>query len=160
EEIECLVKSAKLVDIGYQAHVDLARPGVTERELYAGIVHAMDAAGAEPPTFLLLSSGPMPGVEQQTGDPIPSNRILQPGDVISTETSPKWLGYQAQGLQCLVLGQPSPEMTELAKYAAEVFHLTADQLRPGNVWQEAEHAGAQVIERARSSSLGNLADGL
>src|SRR5258707_1356782 len=86
-----------LSGVGYQAHLDLARPGVSERELYTGIVHAMDAAGAEPPTFLLLSSGPMPGPDQQTGDPIPSNRILQPGDVISTETSPKWAGYQAQG---------------------------------------------------------------
>jgi Xaa-Pro aminopeptidase len=160
EEIDCLAKSAKLVDAGYHAHLDLARPGATERELYAGIVHAMDLAGAEPPTFLLLSSGAMPGGEHQTGDPIPSNRILQPGDVISSETSPKWAGYQAQGLQCIVLGKPRPEMVELAKYAAEIFHLTADQLRPGNVWQEAEHAGAEIIERVRKGPLGDLANGL
>jgi len=123
-------------------------------------VHAMDVAGAEPPTFLLLSSGPMPGGEPQTGDAIPSNRVLQRGDVISSETSPKWAGYQAQGLQCVVLGKPTPEMHELARYAAEIFHLTADKLRPGNVWQEAEHAGAAVVERARSSGLGDLADSL
>lgn len=53
-EIDCLARSADLVDIGFEAHLALARPGLTERELHAGIVHAMDRAGAEPPTILLL----------------------------------------------------------------------------------------------------------
>jgi len=158
EEIACLEKSARLADIGYQAHVKLARPGVTEREVYAGVIHAMDAAGAEPPTFLLLSSGPMPR-EQLTGDAIPSNRVLQQGDVICSETSPKWAGYQAQGLQCIVLGRPTPQMQELAKYAAEIYHKCADQLRPGNTREQVVHAADDVIERARTG-LGSLADGL
>jgi Xaa-Pro dipeptidase len=158
EEIACLEQSARLVDIGYRAHVQLARPGVTEREVYAGVIHAMDAAGAEPPTFLLLSSGPMPR-EQLTGDAIPSSRVLQQGDVICSETSPKWAGYQAQGLQCLVLGRPTPQMQELARYAAEIYHKCADQLRPGNTLERVIHAADDVIERARTR-LGNLADGL
>lgn len=158
EEIACLEQSAHLVDIGYGAHLDLARPGVTEREVYAGVVRAMDAAGAEPPTFLLLESGPMPG-RQQGGDFVPSNRVLQVGDVICSETSPKWAGYQAQGLQCFVLGSPTPEMRELAKYGAEVYLTCAEQLRPGNTLQQAIHAADHVVERARRT-LGDLADGL
>jgi Xaa-Pro aminopeptidase len=158
EEVECLARSARLVDIGFRAHVELARPGVTEREVYVGVVRAMDAAGAEPPTFLLLGSGPMPG-PQLTGDFVPSNRVLQRGDVICSETSPKWAGYQSQGLQCFVLGQPTPEMPELAKYAAEVYRTCADQLRPGNTLEQVIHAADDVIEHARGS-LGDLADAL
>lgn len=158
EEIACLERSAKLVDIGFEAHVELARPGITERELYAGVVHAMDVAGAEPPTFFLLSSGPMPK-EQLTGDAIPSNRVLQKRDVVCSETSPKWAGYQAQGLQCISLGKPTAEMQELAKYAAEIFHRCADQLRPGNALEKVISAADPVIERARAK-LGDLADSL
>lgn len=156
EEVACLERSAKIVDIGYRAHLELARPGVTEREVYAGVVRAMDLAGAEPPTFLLLSSGPMPGV-QQGGDAIPSNRVLQPGDVICSETSPKWAGYQAQGLQCIVLGKPTPEMRALAGYATEVYATCAEQLRPGNTIDEVIHAADPIVERARAT-LGSLAD--
>jgi Xaa-Pro aminopeptidase len=158
EEIACLEQSARLVDIGYRAHLELARPGVTEREVYAGVVRAMDAAGAEPPSFLLLSSGPMPG-RQQGGDTIPSNRVLEPGDVICSETSPKWAGYQAQGLQCVVLGRPTAELRELAKYGAEVYRTCADQLRPGNMLDQVIHAADHLIERARGA-VGDLADGL
>ena len=158
EEIACLEQSAQLVDIGYRAHVEVARAGVSEREVYAAVVHAMDLAGAEPPTFLLLSSGPMPG-PMQGGDPIPSNRLLEPGDVICSETSPKWAGYQAQGLQCVVIGEPTNEMRELAKYGAEVYLTCAEQLRPGNTLDQVIHAADHVIERARSA-VGDLADGL
>ena len=151
EEIVCLERSAELVDIGYRAHLELIREGVTEREVYAGVVRAMDAAGAEPPTFLLLESGPMPG-PQQGGDFIPSNRVLRKGDAVYSETSPKWAGYQAQGLQCFVVGKPTPEMTELAKYAAEVYRVSEDALRPGTTLERAAHAADPIIERARTTS--------
>ena len=158
DEIACLAQSAVVSDIAYVKHIESARPGMTERECYATFVHAADAAGAEPPTFLLLNSGPVPR-EALMVDPLPSNRILQPGDVICSEISPKWAGYQAQGLQCVSLGKATAEMQELAKYAAEIFHKVADQLRPGNYWPDVRHAGDDVIERARAK-LGDLADGL
>lgn len=158
EEIACLERSAELSDIAYRKHVESVRVGMTERECYSEFVHAADAAGAEPPTFLLLNSGPMPR-EALMVDPLPSNRVLRQGDLIVSEISPKWAGYQAQGLQCISLGKPNAKMQELAKYAAEIFHKVADQLRPGNYWPDVRHAGDEVIERARAK-LGDLADGL
>ena len=158
EEIACLEQSARVVDIGYRAHLEIARPGVSEREVYTGVVQAMDRAGAEPPSFLLLSSGPMPG-PLQGGDPIPSNRILEPGDVICSETSPKWLGYQAQGLQAIAIGEPTRELRELARFGAEVYLTCAEQLRPSHTLEQVIHAADHVIERARAV-VGDLADGL
>jgi len=156
EEIACLAKSAEIVDIAYRAHRELIREGTSEREVYAGVVRAMDAAGAEPPTFLLLESGPMPG-PQQGGDFIPSNRILRRGDAVFSETSPKWAGYQAQGLQCFVVGRPTQEMREMAKYAAEAYRVCQDRLRPGSTLDDAVRATDAIVERARTK-LGGLAD--
>ena len=158
EEIYCLEQSAKVVDVGFEAHRTVYRPGMTEQEYYSGIVHAMDAAGAEPPTFLLLESGPLFG-DWLTQDPIPSNRVLQKGDYIVSETSPKWAGYQSQGLQCVVLGKPTPEMLELVKYGTEVWDKCTDLIRPGNTVEEVGHAADDVIEKARAK-LGSLAETL
>jgi len=157
-EIDCLAESARLVDIGFEAHLTAWRPGITEREYYAAVVHAMDAAGAEPPTFLLLESGKLfgPWLSQ---DPIPSGRVLERGDYIVSETSPKWAGYQAQGLQCIVLDTPTPEMNELVKYGAEIWHRCTDRLRPGNTLDQVVHAADDIIEKARAK-LGPLADTL
>lgn len=155
EEIRCLEQSAEVSNIGLEAHWKTWRPGMTEREFYSSVVHAMDAAGAEPPTFLLLESGPLFG-PWLTQDPIPSNRILNPGDYIISEASPKWAGYQAQGLQCVVIAQPTPEMKELVKYGAEVWHRVTDQLRPGNTLEQAEHSAEDIIAKARER-LGDYA---
>ena len=158
EEIRCLEKSAEISDVGFEAHWKAYRPGMTEREYYAAIVHAMDAAGAEPPTFLLLESGPL-FTSWLTQDPIPSNRILNRGDYIVSESSPKYAGYQAQGLQCAVLSKPTPEMKELVKYGIEVWHRITGMLRPGNTIEEAEHCAGDIIEKARAR-IGDYAGGL
>lgn len=158
EEIRCLELSSEIVNIGLEAHWNTWRSGMTEREYYSAVVHSMDAAGAEPPTFLLLESGPLFG-PWLTQDPIPSSRILSPGDYIISETSPKWAGYQAQGLQCVVLAKPTPEMKELVKYGAEVWQRVTDQLRPGNTLVQAEHSAEDIIAKARER-LGDYAGGL
>ena len=157
-ELECLARSADLVDLAFEAHLDTWQPGMTERQYYAAIVHAMNAAGAEPPTFLLLESG-RPFGPWLSQDALPTGRVLSPGDYIVSETSPKWAGYQAQGLQCILLGRPTKAMNELVGYATEVWHRCTEQLRPGKLLREVEHAADDVIERARSR-LGALADTL
>jgi Xaa-Pro aminopeptidase len=158
EEVACIAEAARLVDIGHRAQLASIRPGVTERAVYVDVVHAMDAAGAEPPSFLLMDSGPLPsGV--LTGDPIPSDRVLQMGDLVMSVAGPKWAGYKVHGVQCIHLGPPTPEMTELQKYGADVFHTCADRIRPGNKVDEVLHAGDDIVERARNR-LGRVADTL
>lgn len=157
-EIDCLAQSARLVDIGFEAHLTAWRPGITEREYYAAVVHAMDAAGAEPPTFLLMESGKLFG-PWLTQDPIPTGRTLAPGDYIVSETSPKWAGYQAQGLQCIVLGKPTAEMKELVKYGTEIWHHCLERLRPGNTLEQVVRAADGLIEKARGK-LGHMAETL
>jgi Xaa-Pro aminopeptidase len=158
EEIFCLEKSAEIADVGFEAHLKAWRPGMTEREYYAAVVHAMDAAGAEPPTFLLLESGPL-FQAWLTQDPIPSNRVLNRGDYIVSEASPKFAGYQAQSLQCVVLDAPTAEMKELVKYGAEVWHRFTDRIRPGNTIEAVEHCVDDIIAKARAR-LGDHAGAL
>jgi Xaa-Pro aminopeptidase len=158
EEIRCLEKSAEISEIGFVAHTTTWRPGMTEREYYSAVVHSMDAAGAEPPTFLLLESGPL-FKAWLTQDPIPSSRELKRGDYIVSEASPKFAGYQAQSLQCVVLDKPTAEMKELVKYGTEVWHRFTDLIRPGNTFAQIEHCADDIIERA-SGKLGDHAGAL
>ena len=155
EEIRCLERSAEISEIGFKAHITGYRPGMTEREYYSAIVHAMDAAGAEPPTFLLLESGQL-FQDWPTQDPLPSNRVLNLGDYVASESSPKFAGYQAQSLQCVVLGPAKEEMTELVKYGVEVWERFTDLVRPGNLIEQVEHSADDIIEKARAR-LGDYA---
>lgn len=159
EEIGCLEKSAALCDLAFRKHLELIHPGMRERELAASLVEAVEAEGADPPTLVLLNSGPMPR-EELMGDPFFSGRILRGGDVVTSEIGPKWAGYQAQSMQCVSLGPPGRKLQELAKYGIEVFHKVVDRLRPGNSAGEAAGAGDDVIARAEEKLGAELARGL
>lgn len=150
EEIQCLERSAGIADVGFEAHVRGYRPGMTEAEYYAAIVHAMDAAGAEPPTFLLMESGPLSG-PWLAQDPLSSKGVLCRGDYVVSEASPKWAGYQAQELQCAVIGAPTAEMKELVKHGVEVWHRMTELLRPGNTLHQAER-GAMTSSSGRGDT--------
>jgi len=55
EELEMIRKSGECADLGFQAMVDIARPGVTDYELIAECNRAMSLAGAETGAFNLFN---------------------------------------------------------------------------------------------------------
>ncbi len=63
EEVSMLERSAAIVEKTIEAMVENANPGVSEKELYGAMVHAMLANGGELPTLFFLSAGP--GHQQQ-----------------------------------------------------------------------------------------------
>jgi len=147
EEILCMERSAEIADVGLEAHLTCFRPGMTERDYYAAIIHAVDCAGAEPPTFLLLESGPLGGT-WPTQDPLPSNRRLTTGDYVVSEVSPKFAGYQAQSLQCLVIGHAPDEMVELARYGVEIWDKMCENLLPGRILADVLKTTDPIMARA------------
>src|SRR5688572_11421404 len=58
EEVSMLQRSAEIVEKTIEAMVEHANPGVSEKELYGAMVHAMLANGGELPTLFFLSAGP------------------------------------------------------------------------------------------------------
>jgi Xaa-Pro aminopeptidase len=58
EEVSLLERSAAIVEKTIEAMVENANPGVSEKELYGAMVHAMLANGGELPTLFFLSGGP------------------------------------------------------------------------------------------------------
>ena len=57
EEVSLLERSAAIVEKTIEAMVENANPGVSEKELYGAMVHAMLANGGELPTLFFLSGG-------------------------------------------------------------------------------------------------------
>ena len=57
-ELEFTRRSGECADKGFEAMLEVARPGVTEQELVAYCESGMVRAGAEPGNFILLGSAP------------------------------------------------------------------------------------------------------
>ncbi len=101
-ELDAIARAAALADHGYEVFMQAARPGRREYELVADIEAFFRAEGC-PENFMILGSG---GVEVRGMHPA-GERVLQVGDLVTTELTPCVEGYYAQLCRTLVIGEPS-----------------------------------------------------
>ncbi|MDP6172765.1 MAG: Xaa-Pro peptidase family protein [Rhodospirillales bacterium] len=123
-EIDAMRQVCKLADDGYRAFMEASRVGRTEYELAAEVEAYLRSQGCAE-NFMILGSG---GVEVMGMHP-PGERKLQAGDLVTTEITPCFAGYNAQVCRTLVLGEP-----------------TEAQLDAFAVYIEAAEAGEAVLK--------------
>ena len=127
EEIGVLTKSMELVEKGYQAILDTARPGVKDWEVWAAAQYAMMKGGSEIPVHCNWISGKNV-IRTLTR---PSHRLLERGDLIINELEASWIGYRSQGVQPTFVEVADPTHVELMKMQKDVFNTLMEMLRPG-----------------------------
>jgi len=108
-EIERLRRAAEIADAGVKALHDDARPGLKEYELAAIVEHRMRSLGAEDNFGMVVANN-----HNQALHP-PTDRVVQPGDIIIGEITPCIGGLFVQICRTVVLGEPAPVVRE--KYA-------------------------------------------
>ena len=95
EELDCVRKAGVLCENAMEAMVARAKPGVTEYELRAAAGAAILEGGGDI-DFLIIGSTPMANPAMVFGNPRPSDRMLQKGDIINMELAAGYRGYTAQ----------------------------------------------------------------
>ena len=144
EEIGLLERSAAVVEKMIAAMTEAARPGVTERELYAAMAGTMLAHGGELPTLFFLGSGP----EATQSTFVPTGRALAKGDRIVNEIEAKIGGYAAQAVAPASLGKPAAEYEKMIELSAQCFDAVLGAMRPGATFGALFDVYTGTIERA------------
>jgi len=108
-ELKRLKKAAAIADAGVQALHDEARVGLKEFELAAIVEYRMRSLGAEDNFGMVVANS-----HNQALHP-PTDRVVQPGDIIIGEITPCVGGLFVQICRTMVLGEPPPVVHE--KYA-------------------------------------------
>lgn len=149
-ELERVRAAATHLDRGMEALAEAARPGASEIELRDAFASAVaHEDGGLNNAF--ISSAPMDGAGP--GEPLawksrPSKRVLEAGDVVTTETSASWGGYESQiHRPYAVAGPPTDEYRAMFELAREVVESMVDVLRPGRTAADV-HAALEPIEAA------------
>jgi Xaa-Pro aminopeptidase len=148
EEIEILTRSMELVERGYQAILDSARPGVKDWEVWAAAQYAMMKGGSEMPVHCNWVSGKNP-VRTLTR---PSMRLLERGDLIINELEASWVGYRSQGVQPTFVEAVDPVHVELMKVQKEIFNALIGTLRPGVTVRELSERTEEAAKKAAPKS--------
>jgi Xaa-Pro dipeptidase len=106
EELDCVRKAGVLCQRAMEAMVARARPGVKEYELRAAAGAAILEGGGDI-DFLIIGSTPMANPALIFGNPRPSGRILQQGDIVNMELAAGYRGYTAQIGSPICIGEPT-----------------------------------------------------
>ena len=127
EEVSMLERSAEIVEKTIGAMIENANPGVSEKELYGAMVHAMLANGGELPTLFFLSAGP--GLTNSSF--VPTDYRIQKGDRLINEIEAKYAGYAAQAVSPVVIGAADDEYQKLIHISRACFDAILHNMKPG-----------------------------
>ena len=141
-EVELMREVGEIADVGANAMAEFARPGVTEFELVARMEHAMRLAGADD-NFILISTGPH---NQEMHEP--TERRLEPGDIVIGEISPAKDAQFMQLCRTVVLGKPSALVVAKYEMLMEAFRKALAEVRVGASAGQMSKAMNAVISQA------------
>ena len=131
EELDCVRKAGVLCGRAMEAMIARAKPGAKEYELRAAAGGAILDGGGDI-DFLIIGSTPMANPAMIFGNPRPSGRVLQKGDIINMELAAGYRGYTAQIGSPICLGEPTDMVR---KFWEEItlpgYHKIVAEIAPG-----------------------------
>jgi Xaa-Pro aminopeptidase len=141
EEIDVMRKAGAICDLALETIRDSAKPGMKEFELRAEVAHAIHKNDADF-DFIIIGSTPMSNPALFFGNPRPSNRVLQEGDLILSELAVEYRGLQVQVGTPVCLGHPTERVERFWKEIAKPgYEYLESALKPGTTLDEISKMG-------------------
>jgi len=130
EEMETLRECAKLADGAFSAALGAIKPGVTEHEIAAAIEYFARKNGAEE-NFTLIASGKFGCKEFFLSSP--TSRVVENGDSVAMEISPRFQGYWTQVVRTVNIGEiKNREMAKMHEVCLRTISEGRKYLGPGS----------------------------
>lgn len=132
-EIAYIEKAVELADIGHATVMKLARPGMTELEVYGETLRAMMAAGSESPA-LVHSFNACPirdGRAVGAGHAMMGRKTIRAGEFLKIDICGVYHRYHGNVQRGYVMGDPPKPMVERVAKAAGAFDVFAREVRAG-----------------------------
>ena len=133
-EIERIKECAKMTDTAYAAVCAMVKPGVRMSDLHAEMDYAMKKAGAEE-TFTLMTNGVFSYKDNKLPclQPFswPDDRIVQNGDCIGMEITPRYKGYWTQLARTVCVGEMNQDLKTAHELQLKAIDFAVEMFKPG-----------------------------
>jgi Xaa-Pro dipeptidase len=145
-EIEAMQTAVHIAQEAIAAVVPLITPGITERELASELTIQLLRHGsdAQLPFSPIVASGP----NSANPHAFPSDRGLQPGDMLIIDWGANAGGYYSDLTRTFSLGEIDNEMSTISKIVEDANQAAREIAAPGIAAQEVDRAARQVIRAA------------
>jgi Xaa-Pro aminopeptidase len=147
-EIERVRRSVGAAVAGYQAGLEAATAGMTEKELVAVIGSTMYRSGATAGTKPLFVNCVSGRTRYPLVDSPASDNVIAEGDVVFVDGGGASDGYVSDILRLIGVGRLRPEDRKYAEVAAAATQAMIDAVRPGARVSQLIGAGAEHVAAA------------
>ncbi len=145
EELSFFAKGAEYTDYTMAQLIKAVKPGASEVDLYGRImVSAYECGGS--PDFALLGSTSQQNPDMPYPWHVPSERVVQPGDIVLNEISVSYGACSGQLIVPISVGEPLPEYRELHRVARMTLDSVARALRPGATQDDIAAAARPLLD--------------
>jgi Xaa-Pro dipeptidase len=145
DEIEILSRCMKATDAGHAWARDNVQPGMTELDVYCGINTACIRAAGQP-VVVYGDFAVSPGPKRRGGGP--TDRVIQPGDMLILDYSVVINGYRSDFTNTLVVGKPpTADQKRLFDLCTKAMAAGERELRAGAACLDVYSAVRGVFEK-------------
>lgn len=144
-EIANMIRAQEITDKAFAEICTILRPGMTEKEAAAELIHCLLVNGSEGLAFNpIVVSGP------NTSKPhgVPGERVLEYGDFITMDFGAKINGYCADMTRTVALGFVSEEMSKVYDIVLIAQESAIAMTKAGVTGQQVDGTARKVIEDA------------
>ncbi|MGB2987522.1 MAG: type I methionyl aminopeptidase [Phycisphaerae bacterium] len=158
-EIELMRAAGRVVHRVLTKMHELAAPGVTTAELNAVAEEIITETGGtalfkgvtNPQAKFAFPAALCTSVNEELVHGIPSDRVLQEGDILSVDCGVRLAGYCGDSATTIPIGNVSPETQHLLDVTRRALGVALDAIRPGRMWSEVAKGIQTLVEREKLS---------
>jgi len=145
-EVAAMRKAVQIAQAALEATLPLVKVGMTEQELAGELVMQLLRHGSQPemPFSPIVSAGPNSANPHAS----PTDRPLQPGDLLVIDWGAAWGGYISDLTRTFAVGQVAAEYEKIHRIVQEANTAGRAAARPGAPCAAVDIAARTVIEQA------------
>lgn len=151
-EIESICKSAAIASRAFENILERIHPGMTEKQVQILLDFEMLSLGSEGNAFDTIAAA---GVNGSLPHAIPSDYIIQKGDLLTLDFGAKVNGYCSDMTRTVAFGKPSQALRDIYElvYAAHMASLTA--VKPGVLCGDIDKIAREMIDARYPGAFGH-----
>lgn len=128
DEIATMAKASAITDAAFAEILTKLKPGLTEKQVALMLYNAQIERGASDLSFSTIVAS---GENASLPHAIPTDRVIQRGDVVTMDFGCKVNGYCSDFTRTVAIGEISPKLKEIYKIVLDANLMALDGLKPG-----------------------------
>lgn len=151
-EISCIRKAAAISCQAFENLLKKIHAGMTEKQVQIMLDNEMMELGAEAVAFSTIAAA---GVNGSLPHAIPSDYVIQEGDLLTLDFGARYGGYCSDITRTVGFGKVRPELREIYQRVYEAQLMALDAVRPGAVCCDIDKVARDHLDARYPGAFGH-----